>query len=140
MHPDLCEKFCKLNLELVPAGYLSSLVVEPTIRERICDAQSASSMIQKVKQGIEASVPKYSCFSVHSDGTVMFEDRAVVPKEGDLREVIMKEAHDSKLSIHPGSTKMYQDLKQSFWWTRMKRDVARFVSQCDVCRGVKAQH
>ena len=52
----------------------------------------------------------------------------------------MKEAHDSKLSIHPGSTKMYQDLKQSFWWTRMKRDVARFVSQCDVCRRVKAQH
>ena len=120
MHPDLCEKFRKLNLELVPAGYLSSLVVEPTIHERIRDAQSASSMIQKVKQGIEASVPKYSCFSVHSDGTMMFEDRAVVPKEGDLREVIMKEAHDSKLSIHPGSTKMYQDLKQSFWWTRMK--------------------
>ena len=52
----------------------------------------------------------------------------------------MKEAHDSKLSIHPGSTKMYQDLKQSFWWTRMKRDVARYVSQCDVCRRVKAEH
>ena len=52
----------------------------------------------------------------------------------------MKEAHDSKVSIHPGSTKMYQDLKQSFWWTRMKRDIARFVSQCDVCRRVKAQH
>src|SRR3954454_17017305 len=52
----------------------------------------------------------------------------------------MKEAHDSQLSIHPGSTKMYQDLKKSFWWTRMKWDVARFVSQCDVCRRVKAQH
>src|ERR1043165_1917356 len=140
MHPDLCESFRKLNLELVPAGYLSSLVIEPTIRERIRDAQLSSSMIQKVKQGIEALVPKYGCFSVHSDGTVMFEDRAVVPKEGDLREVIMKEAHDSKISIHPGSTKMYQDLKQSFWWTRMKRDVARFVSQCDVWKRVKTQH
>src|SRR3954469_19326004 len=89
MHPDLCEKFRKLNLELVPAGYLSSLVVEPTIHERIRDAQSASSMIQKVKQDIVASVPKYDCFSVHSDDTVMFEDRPVVPEEGDLREVIM---------------------------------------------------
>ena len=97
-------------------------------------------MIQKIKQGIVALVPKYGCFSVHDDGTVLFEERVVVPKEGDLREVIMKEARDSKLSIHPGSTKMYQDLKQSFWWTRMKRDVARFVSQCDVCRRVKAQH
>src|ERR1044071_4198673 len=84
MHPDLCESFRKLNLELVPAGYLSSLLVEPTIRERIRDAQSASSMIQKVKQGIAASVPKYGYFSVHTDGTVMFEDRVVVPKEGDL--------------------------------------------------------
>src|ERR1044072_8888393 len=113
MHPDLCDKFRKLNLELVPAGYLNNVVVEPTIHERIREAQSGSSMIQKVKQGIAASVPKYGCFSVHSDGTVMFEDKAVVPKEGDLREVIMKEAHDSKLSIHPGSTKTYQDLKQS---------------------------
>src|SRR4051812_18576545 len=52
----------------------------------------------------------------------------------------MKVAHDSKLSIHPSSTKMYQDLKQRFLWTRMKRDVARFVSRCDVYRGVKAQH
>src|SRR3954470_11271057 len=97
-------------------------------------------MIQKIKQGIAASIPKYGCFSVHNDGTVLFEERVLVPKEGDIREVIMKEAHDSKLSIHPGSTKMYQDLKQSFWWTRMKRDVARFVSQCDVCKRVKAQH
>src|SRR3954468_24589819 len=140
IHPDLCEKFCKLNLELVQAGYLNNLVVEPTIHKRIREAQSGSSMIQKIKQGIAALVPKYDCFSVHSDGTMLFEDRAVVPKEGDLREVIMKEAHDSKLSIHPGSTKMYQDLKQTFWWTRMKRDVARYVSQCDVCRRVNTQH
>ena len=52
----------------------------------------------------------------------------------------MKEAHDSKLSIHLASTKMYQDLKKTFWWTRMKSDVARFVSQCDVCRRMKAEH
>src|ERR1044072_3947028 len=62
------------------------------------------------------------------------------PRREISERVIMKEAHDSKLSIHPGSTKMYQDLKESVWWTRMKRDVARFVSQCDVCRRVKAHH
>ena len=71
-------------------------------------------MIQKIKQGIAASIPKYCCFSVHNDGIMLFEERVVVPKEGDLKEVIMKEAHDSKISIHPGSTKMYQDLKQRF--------------------------
>src|SRR4051812_11054056 len=97
-------------------------------------------MIQKIKHGIVTLAPKYGCFSVHNDRAVLFEERVVVPKEGDLREVIMKEAHDSKLSIHPGSTKMYQDLKHNFWWTHMKRDVALYVSQCDMCRRVKAQH
>ena len=43
-------------------------------------------------------------------------------------------------SIHPGATKMYQDLRQTFWWTRMKREIARFVAECDVCRRVKAEH
>ncbi|NEY37418.1 hypothetical protein GTU99_35875, partial [Streptomyces sp. PRKS01-65] len=71
--------------------------------------------------------------------TLFFEDRIVVPK-GDLRKVIMNEAHNSLLSIHPGSTKMYHDLKQSYWWTRMKREIAQFVNECDVCRRVKAEH
>ena len=52
----------------------------------------------------------------------------------------MNEAHNSLLSIHPGSTKMYHDLKQSYWWTRMKREIAQFVNECDVCRRVKAEH
>ena len=62
-----------------------------------------------------------------------------MPK-GELRKVIMNEAHNSLLSIHPGSTKMYQDLKQAYWWTRMKREIAQFVNECDVCRRVKAEH
>jgi hypothetical protein len=42
--------------------------------------------------------------------------------------------------MHPGSTKMYQDLKQNFWWTRMKREIAKYVSECDICQRVKASH
>jgi hypothetical protein len=52
----------------------------------------------------------------------------------------MDEAHCSRYSTHPGTNKMYQDLKKSFWWTRMKREIARNVSECDTCRGVKAGH
>ena len=43
-------------------------------------------------------------------------------------------------SIHPGSTKMYQDLRQHYWWTRMKREIAKYVSECDVCQRIKASH
>jgi hypothetical protein len=52
----------------------------------------------------------------------------------------LKEAHDSDYSIHPGSTKMYQDLKQKYWWYGLKRDVAAHVAKCDVCQRLKIEH
>ena len=81
-----------------------------------------------------------SCFSEDELGVLRFGQRLVVPKDMVLRELILREAHDSPLSIHPGATKMYQDLRQGFWWTRMKREIAKFVAECDVCRHVKAEH
>jgi hypothetical protein len=54
-------------------------------------------------------------------GVLWCNNRIVVPKDHQLRKQILDEAHLSKFSIHPGSTKMYQDLRQNFWWTRMKR-------------------
>src|SRR6185503_2522849 len=62
------------------------------------------------------------------------------PKDLELRKQILDEAHLSRYSIHPGSNKMYQDLKQQFWWTRMKREIAKYVSECDIYRRVKASH
>ncbi|WVZ97236.1 hypothetical protein U9M48_042786 [Paspalum notatum var. saurae] len=58
----------------------------------------------------------------------------------ELRKKILDEAHTSMFTMHPGSNKMYQDLKQKFWWTRMKREIAKYVSECDVCQQVKADH
>jgi hypothetical protein len=64
----------------------------------------------------------------------------VVPKDEKLRDQILSEAHSSNLSIHPGSSKMYQDLKPRYWWTKMKKEIARYVAHCDVCGRVKADH
>jgi hypothetical protein len=61
-----------------------------------------------------------------------------VPDVGDLRKTILREAHDSAYSIHPGSTKMYQDLKQRYWRYGMKRDVAAHVALCDTCHRTPA--
>ncbi|GKC60034.1 putative nucleotidyltransferase, ribonuclease H [Tanacetum coccineum] len=52
----------------------------------------------------------------------------------------MTEARSSLFTIHPGSTKMYRDLKQYFWWNGMKQDVATFVSKCMTCQQVKIEH
>ncbi|WVZ48675.1 hypothetical protein U9M48_000094 [Paspalum notatum var. saurae] len=62
-------------------------------------------------------------------------------RKGQLNdEKIKEEAHETAYSIHPGSEKMYQDLKQKFWWYGMKREVAEYVALCDVCQRVKAEH
>ncbi|KAM3386145.1 hypothetical protein ACQJBY_009661 [Aegilops geniculata] len=137
--PDLCEAFRKLNLQVVPQGFLANLTVSPTLEDQIREAQLLNTMVKKVKRGIDKGISKYKCYRIDDRDTLFFEDRIVVPK-GNLRKVIMNEAHNSLLSIHPRSTKMYHDLKQSYWWTRMKREIAQFVNECDVCRRVKAEH
>lgn len=83
---------------------------------------------------------KAKCFSEDNQGVLWFGKHLVVPNDAKLKELILREAHDSLFSIHPGSSKMYQDLKQKLWWTRMKREIARFVAECDVCQRVKADH
>ena len=64
----------------------------------------------------------------------------MVPKNQHLRQLILKEAHESPLTIHPCSTKMYQDLRQRFWWTGMKREIVEFIANCDFCHRVKEEH
>jgi hypothetical protein len=64
----------------------------------------------------------------------------VVPKVLELRQLILDEAHNTRFSIHPESNKMYQDLKQRFWWTKMKIKIAKYVARCDTYRRVKVEH
>ena len=71
---------------------------------------------------------------------VWFKDRLCVPNVQSIRELILKEAHESAYSIHPGSEKMYQDLKKKFWWYGMKREITKHVAISDSCQRIKAEH
>ncbi|GKB14399.1 putative reverse transcriptase domain-containing protein, partial [Tanacetum coccineum] len=75
-----------------------------------------------------------------ADGALCFNGRSWLPCYGDLRTVIMHESHKSKYSIHPGSDKMYQDMKKLYWWPNMKANIATYVSKCLTCAKVKAEH
>ena len=66
--------------------------------------------------------------------------RIWVPNVQELKDEIMYEAYSLRYSIHPGSTKMYRDLKEYYWWPNMKKDVAEWVSRCLTCQRVKAEH
>jgi hypothetical protein len=81
-----------------------------------------------------------NCFRKDDQGIIWFKDRIVVPKDAEVHQQILDEAHLSRYSIHPGSTKMYQYLKQHYWWTKMKIEIARYVARCDTYRLVKAVH
>nr|GEU30758.1 putative reverse transcriptase domain-containing protein [Tanacetum cinerariifolium] len=75
-----------------------------------------------------------------ADGTLCLNGRSWIPNLGNLRGVIMHESHKSKYSIHPGSDKMYQDLKKLYWWPNMKAKISTYVGKCLTCAKVKAEY
>ena len=79
-------------------------------------------------------------FSMKEDGSLYYKDRVCVTTDSELKKSILEEAHNGSFAMHLGSTKMYQDLKVSYWWFGMKRDVLEFVTKCMVCQKVKAEH
>ncbi|KAL4038317.1 hypothetical protein IC575_001931 [Cucumis melo] len=112
------------------------LIVTVTLRQRIIDAQSNDPYLVE-KRGL-AEAGQAEGFSISSDGGLVFERRLCVPSDSVSKTELLSEAHSSPFSMHPGSTKMYQDLKRVYWWRNMKREVAEFVSRCLVCQQVKA--
>ncbi|WVZ64213.1 hypothetical protein U9M48_013773 [Paspalum notatum var. saurae] len=105
---------------------LATFEAEPTLEQEIRKHQKTDEKIQKIREQIK--------------GTVWYKNRICVPDVDSIKKLILSEAHDTAYSIHPGSTKMYHDLKERFWWYGMKRAVAEYVAVCDTCQRVKAEH
>jgi hypothetical protein len=123
----LCEEMRKLNLELVEHGNLYAVSIESPLHERIAMAQLIDEEVQIIKQMFEERDPKFDCFWGDDKGVVWFSQRLVIPQDRDLRKEILDEAHLSKFTIHPGSTKMYRDRRENFWWSNMKGEITEYV-------------
>jgi hypothetical protein len=125
---------------VLPDLLLFNITLTPTLRGEIIAAQKNDAGMAHIKRRIQEGNPKVACFRNDAEGILWLKDRLVVPRKEAFKRKILDEAHTSRYSIHPGSTKMYHDLRQQFWWTRMKRKIARYVSECDTCQKVKADY
>jgi hypothetical protein len=136
--PALHEELEKLSLEIVEEGQLNELRVKYTLEDQIRQAQKECPEILEVKRLMESG--KAADFRLDDQGTLWLKDHICVPQNKEIRDSILKEAHDSRYSIHPGCTKMYKDLKVRFWWEKMREDIAEYVARCNTCQRVKAEH
>ena len=117
---------------------VAEFLAKPDLLNQVLEAQKndekISTIISQNREGKETE------FSVNEDGSLYYGDRVCVPNDDELKKSILEEAHSGFFSMHPSSTKMYQDLKTSSWWSGMKRDVSEFVTKCMVCQKVRAEH
>jgi hypothetical protein len=112
MDYSLCYELEKLNIEIVQQGQLTNVTVESTIKDQIISAQKSNSGIAHIKEKVRTG--QQTDFSINNTDVLWFKNRLVVPKVPKLRQLILDEAHNTRFSLHPGSNKMYQDLKQRF--------------------------
>jgi hypothetical protein len=118
------------STRVLPNLSLFNITLTPSLKAKIVAAQKDDEGMGHIKRGIREGDPKVACFHEDAEGTLWFKERLVVPRREALKKKILDEAHTMRYSIHPRSTKMYHDLRQRFWWTRMKCEAARYVSEC----------
>jgi hypothetical protein len=135
---ELCEEFDKLNLRIIANTEATEMEVGSNLLQEIQKGQVEVEKIQEIKCNIKEE--KFPGFSEGEDGVLWYKGRICVPNIKELKDKILREAHESAYSIHPGGNKMYHDLKATYWWYGMKRDVFEYVALCDTCQRVKAKH
>ncbi|WVZ97228.1 hypothetical protein U9M48_042778, partial [Paspalum notatum var. saurae] len=135
---ELCEEFERLSLGFLHHTTAAAFEAKPTLEQEIWEHQKDDEKLQEIRELLK--IGKAPHFREGEHGTLWYKNRICVPNVDNIRKLILSEAHDAVYSIHPGSTNIYYDLKERFWWYGMKRVVAEYIAICDTCQRVKAEH
>ena len=134
----LVQEMARMELEVRNPNESMEVEASPTLLDRVKEAQDKDEECDRIRKRMTDG--EEVKFKIDSMGLLRFENRVWVPLVPELREEILQEAHSTRYSVHPGSTKMYQNLRQHFCWPNLKREVAECVSRCLTCQRVKAKH
>jgi hypothetical protein len=135
---ELCEEFDKLNHRIIANTEVMEMDVGSSILQEIQKGQVEEENVQEIKRNIKEE--KSLGFLEDEEGVLWYKGRICVPNVKELKDKILHEAHESAYSIHLGGNKMYHVLKATYWWHGMKRDITEYVSLCDTCHQVEAEH
>jgi broad specificity phosphatase PhoE len=127
---ELCDEFAKLKI--VANTKVMEMVVASSLLQEIRKGHLEGETIQEIKHNLKEE--KSSRFSEDDQGVLWYKGRICVNNIKELKNRILHEAHESTYSIHPGGNKMYHDLKATYWWYGMKRDVVGYVTLCNTCQ------
>jgi hypothetical protein len=134
----LYEELDKLNLRLTVNTRLVAMEVDSTLSLDIHKGQMEDEKLQKIKRNIAEG--RSHGFTEDEQGVLWYKRRICILDDKEIKNLVLREAHNSAYSIHPGGNKMYQDLKLSYWWYGMKRNIAEYVALCDTCQRVKVEY
>jgi len=135
------EKFRDMKLQVELGSEFircSTLTISSDFLTSIRERQLLDASLKRIRQQLGSDETRD--FALDNDDILRFQGRICVPNDAEVKKLILEEGHKSRLSLHPGMTKMYQDLKETFWWQGMKKDVAQFVSVCLTCQKANVEH
>ncbi|XP_074318550.1 uncharacterized protein LOC141655365 [Silene latifolia] len=132
-----------MGISMIKKGEtIGDLTIEPELYAEIREKQEGDALVARWRDTVIDAVAEgvRKRFHVGNDGSLRFDERWCVPDDEELKRKILTEAHSTRYFVHPGGEKLYKDLKKTFWWPKIKKEVAKFVARCLVCQRVKGEH
>lgn len=129
-------RVCLLNSK--NAGVIFQEVVKSSLSDEVKEKQALDPIHMQIKDNVGQK--RVMDLKIRGDSILRYHGRLCVAHVDRMEERILTKSHESMYTVHPGSTKMYHNLKEIYWWNNIKRDVTNFVAKCIVCQQVKVEH
>ena len=136
---NMLEKVSEWNPRLeCQKAIFNNITVRSTLMDWIKETQKKDSAVQKWAEKVQKG--KLPDFNLNLEVILRYRNRVVLLTDEIVKKKFLEETHRSKYTVHLGSSKLYQDLKELYWWDNIKREIAQYVQTYLICQQVKAEY